>query len=191
MKKIFSVLLALIILFSLSCIANAEEGDLFWEQVGPIVEDSFGENAHFVRLEEVDAKIWIPDYLEPVALSEEDLAGGAVASFMAKDESEMIYIVYTDVSGITLDAFQQQLTQNSISSKIINVNGIPVLLYYDSGTITAIYSTADGYFLQLIFYPASDEFLTISLASVQPDVEETGEAASVEPVNPVSGLIYK
>ena len=125
-------------------------------------------------------------------LTEDDFDNDAIACFMSADESEMIYISYSDVNGITLEAFQKQLSQNNISSKIINVNGIPALLYSapDSNAMVAVYSTANGYFLQLIFFPYSNDFISVILSSVQPDVQDS-EPEPVVPVNPISGLISK
>ena len=193
MKKLLSLLCSFLLVFLLFSSASAEENSMSWEDFSVIVDSVFGENAHFIRLDEVDAKIWIPDYLESITLSEEDVANGSIAMFMPEDESEMVYISYFDVNYLSLEAFQTQLSLSGISANIVDVNGIPALLYYsaESDSIIADYATVDGYFLQLILYPASDDFLTIILSSVQPDVKETEEAVYVDPVNPVSGLIYK
>ena len=194
MKKVFAFVCSFLFLLSIASVsyAEGEPSDLYWEALGEIAESVFGEEAHFVRLDEVDAKIWIPDYLEPATLSDDDVANNAIACFMPADESEMIYISYFDVNGLSLEAYQKQLATAGYTSNIIQVNDIPALLYAmpENNSIIAVYSTADGYFLQLIFYPA-DNFFTLVLSSVQPDIEPEEEAVAVEPMNPVSGLIQK
>ena len=194
MKKVFAFVCSFLFLLSIASVsyAEGEPSDLSWEALGEIAESVFGEEAHFVRLDEVDAKIWIPDYLEPATLSDDDVANNAIACFMPADESEMIYISYFDVNGLSLEAYQKQLATAGYTSNIIQVNDIPALLYAmpENNSIIAVYSTADGYFLQLIFYPA-DNFFTLVLSSVQPDIEPEEEAVAVEPMNPVSGLIQK
>ena len=148
--------------------------------------------AHFVRLDEVDAKIWLPDYLAPVELTAVDQENNAVACYMSEDETEMLYITYVNVNNLSLEVFQQQLAQNDITSQIIDVNGIPALIYMlpEDNVTMVTYSTADGYFLQLMHYPYYDDFFTMILSSLQPDVVEK-DTVPVEPVNPVSGLIHK
>lgn len=193
MKKILSIFFSLILLLSLPyyC-AFAEEDTLSWAYYGPVMEEVFGEDARFVRIEEVDAKIWLPNFLETVALTEDDLANDAIACFMANDSSEMLYITYSDAGGISLESFQQELQKNNISSDLIRINGIPALTYFntDSASLIVIYSTADGYFFQLICYPFSDDFFNFILSSIQPDEGVFG-AEPIVPVNPVSQLISK
>ena len=194
MKKVFALVCSFLLLLSLAsvCYAEGETSDMSWEELGAIAESVFGEDAHFVRLDEVDAKIWIPDYLERTSLSEEDISNNAIACFMPADETEMVYISYFDVNGLSLEAYQKQLATAGYSSNIIQINEIPALLYAmpENDSIIAVYSTADGYFLQLIFYPA-DNFFTLVLSSVQPDIEPEEETVPVVPVNPVSSLIHK
>lgn len=197
MKKELCLLLSIVLLLSLSVPAFAVEDDYSWDFYGPIAEESFEDSAHFVRLEEVDAKIWIPDYLMATELTEEDLANDAIACFMSPDESEMVYITYSNFDGLSLEAFQRSLSNGGISAEIKMINGIPALLYYaaESDTFVVTYATVDGFFLQLLFFPLSGELssilFTLILSSIQPDVEEVEEIVPVVPVNPVSGLISK
>ena len=196
MKKIISIFLVLFITISLSSVAFAED-DLSWDFYGPIAEETFGNTAHFVTINEVQATIWIPDYLVSTPLSEEDLAAGALACYMPVDESSMIYISYYDAEGLTLENFQNALSNSGIQADIQIINGIPALVYYDgqNDTFVVTYTTQDGYFLQLMCYPLSDELssilFTMVLSSVQPIVEEEEDVVPVVPVNPVSGLISK
>ncbi len=194
MKKVLSLFISLLLvfLFGSSVFAADSSSSLSWEEVGPTLEDVFGDMAHFVRLDEVEAKIWLPDYLAPVELTAEDQENNAVACYMSEDETEMLYITYVDVNNLSLEAFQRQLAQNNITSEIMEVNGIPALIYMlpEDNVTMVTYSTADGYFLQLMHYPIYDDFFTMILSSLQPDVV-VADAAPIEPVNPVSGLIHK
>ncbi len=196
MKKTLSFLLLVVYLISLSSVAFAED-DLSWEFYGPIAKDTFGDTAHFYTLDEVQATIWIPDYLKPTHLTEEDLASGAIACFMPADESSMVYITYYDAKDLSLESFQRALSNSGIEADIQIINGIPALVYVDvdSDTFVVTYLTAEGYFLQLMFYPLVDEIsftlFTMIISSIQPVVIEDVESVPVVPVNPVSGLISK
>ncbi len=192
MKKVLALFISLLFLFLFGSSVFAADASLSWEETGPTLEDVFGDTAHFVRLNEVDAKIWLPDYLAPVELTPEDLENNAVSCYLSEDETEMLYITYVDVNNLSLEAFQRQLAQNDITSQIIDVNGIPALIYMlpEDNVTMVTYSTVDGYFLQLMHYPYYDDFFTMILSSLQPDVIEE-DAVPVEPVNPVSGLIHK
>ena len=197
MKKALSLLLLILFLFTLSSAAFAED-DLSWDFYGPIAQETFGDTAHLVTLHEVNATIWVPDFLKSVPLTEEDLSAGAIASYMPEDESEMVYIAYYDAEGLSLDGFQRSLSNSGVKAEIQTINGIPALVYYDGNndTFVVTYATAEGYFLQIMCFPFSDELSSVlfamMLSSVQPIVEEVEENAPVVvPQNPVSGLISK
>ena len=199
MKKILSLLLSFLLLLSLSSAAFAEEqASLTWDDFGSVAGEVFGEEAHFVSIPEVNAKIWIPDYLEPVNLTEEDRANNTIAEFLSYDETEMVLITYSDAAGLTLPAFKQALENSDIHGDLVEINGIPMLQYYaaEGDSLVANFITTENNLLQLIFCPFSDDlssFLyTVILSSIQPDTgEDIAEEEAVVPVNPVSGLISK
>ncbi len=198
MKKSFSYILAFLLLFSITSSVRAEEsGELKWEDYCSIAEDAFEESAHFISFEEVETKIWIPDYMLSSPLTEEDLSSGALAFFIPEDESSLIYISYTNMEGYTLDAFQKHLTNSGIVAENIIINGIPALYYYsvEDDMLVATYETAKGYFFQLMFYPFSDDFFsllsTIVLSSVQPELQDQETHEATVPINPISRQITK
>ena len=198
MKKLLSLLLSFLLLLSLSSAVFAEEeSNLSWEGFGSVAGDVLGEDAHFVPIPEVNAKIWIPDYLEPVFLTDEDRANDVIAEFRSFDETQLVRITYFDAPGFTLGDYKQVLEDNGIQGVLIEVNGIPVLFYFDaeSDMMIANYITTDNFLLQIFFYPYSDEtsfFLhEVILSSIQPDTGEDVSKEAVVPVNPVSGLISK
>ncbi len=199
MKKFLSLMLSFLLLLSLSSAAFAEEeASLTWEDFGSVAGEVFGEDAHFISIPEVNAKIWIPDYLEPVNLTEEDRASNTIAEFLSSDETEMVLIAYSDAAGLTLEAFKKALEEHDINADLVEINGIPVLHYYaaEGDSLIANYITTENNLLQFIFYPFSDDlssFLyTVILSSIQPDTgEDVAEDEAVVPVNPVSHLISK
>ena len=197
MKRGIVLFLVVMMLLSLPEYVFAEgESGLNWKDLGPFVEEAFGDEAHFHALSEVEAKIWIPDFLEEMKLTEEDREQGIIASFMSEDETSAIYVNYSDLEGLPLESFQSHLEQTGVPSYFEKTNGIRTLLYYDgkSDVLIANYETVDGYYLQVMFFPYSDETVSLLtsfvLSSIQPDVQETKEPVAA-PLHPVSSLIVK
>ena len=198
MKKWIAVLLSLAVLvcFPSSAVAEEEdESELRWEDYGPAVEEAFGDEAHFVVVDEVDAKIWIPDSLIRLPLEEEDLNAKAIACFSTADKEYVIYMTYMDIKHMPMESFQKLLKNDGTESETAVINDIPSLLFYDKGgdVMVANYFTADGYIFQIMFSPMEDDTFAslamIILSSVQPNMAE-GEAKKI-PVNPVGDLVKK
>jgi hypothetical protein len=199
MKKWIAILLSLAVLVSLPSAAAAEEGnesELRWEDYGPAVEEAFGDEAHFVVIDEVDTKVWIPDSLSRQTLEKEDLEAKAVACFSTADEEFVVYMTYMDVKNMPMEVFQKLLkSEDGTESETAVINDIPCLLFYDKGgdVMVANYFTADGYIFQIMFSPMEDDTFAslamIILSSVQPNVAEV--EAKKTPVNPVGDLVIK
>ncbi len=198
MKKVLSLLLSLLLVASLSSASLAEEENvLTWEDFGSVAGEVFGEDAHFVSIPEVNAKIWIPDYMPAVELTDEDRANDIIIEFLSVDETQMVLVTYSPANALTLESFKTALEQKEYHPDLVEINGIPVLQYYapEGDSLIANYITAENNLLQIIFFPFSDElssFLyTVILSSIQPDPGEDVAAEAVAPVNPVSHLISK
>ncbi|MBP3210860.1 MAG: hypothetical protein J6M64_13295 [Oscillospiraceae bacterium] len=196
MRKLFSILIIFLLLFfSVSAIAEEPvRTGLSWEEFGPAVDVLFAGKSSFVSIDEVDAKLWLPDYLKESTLTTEDLENDAIACFLSDDGSTMLYITYMDMEGATLESFNQTLVDRGLSPYFDTINDIPALFYYieENDVLVVTYQTADGYFLQLMFFPFSDETFslhtTFILSSIQPDIEEK---ETVPSEHPVSSLISK
>lgn len=197
MKKILALFLSLaLMIFSVS-VAFAEDLSLNWENFNSIADNVFGEDAHFVNIPEVDAEIWVPDYLSPVTLTDSDRENNTIASFLSADETEMVFISYFSAVGLTLESYKQALEEKGLQADIGVINDIPVLHYYDpnSAALVVNYLTRDQYILQVLFFPFFDEVsssvFTIMLSSIRPTQKDAEQMTSFSPVNPVSGLISK
>lgn len=194
-KRILIILIAMLLLFSFSTVAFASENSLAWEEYGQLVEEAFGDEAHFEMLEEVDVKIWIPDKLVPVELTEEDLDVSAIRCYSTVDDSFMMYITYIEAEGMPLETFQKYLLERNNDAEMATVNEIPCVIAYneDRDVLYNTYLTTNGCLLQILFSPLEDNITSslamIILSSVQPNVDkEENESISV---NPVRELVHK
>ena len=155
-KKLLMSLMAIIIVLSISIVAFSEEkeNNLIWKEFGPLVETAFEGEAHFDTIEEVEAKIWIPDKLTPQILLQEDKDVGAIRWYSTEDETFMIYITYINANGMSLDTFQEYLLEENVDAEMATVNEIPCVIAYneDKDVLYGTYLTSNGYFFHFLIF---------------------------------------
>ena len=95
MKKLVVLILALCMLCS---VAFANE--LTWASVEENASQIAGE---FKTFDEISVKIWMPDVLKAVELSDEDREGGYIGYFMTEDESAAVAVMYVNMEGMSLE----------------------------------------------------------------------------------------
>ena len=80
MKKLFSVMLILALLCSISVCAFAEEETtvMNWKDAEKTMKKA-GIKGDFVTFDEVEVKRWLPDLFQPVDLTQEDRDSGYIA----------------------------------------------------------------------------------------------------------------
>ena len=192
MKRILIFILVFVFMFSSLSVASA---DWNWADVSETAQKAF--SGRFVTLEDVKAEIWVPDFLKAILLTDEDLENNCIAAFSPDDESSLVYITYLDMSGLSLEAYRRYLATTGVTANEQTINGIPALVHYNANgdMLVVTFETDEGYFLQAMFYPFSDEdfsVLSVVMArSIQPIMDSPEDAAPVVPTNPVSGLITK
>jgi len=124
MKRILCVLLMLCLL---APAALAEEAaSLNWETVVPVLEAG-NVTGQFYTFDEIAVKIWLPDGMLPVELTEEDREKGYIGYFMPEDESAQMAVMYVDIKGMSLEEYAQELASDSRFTDIEQgtVNGLP------------------------------------------------------------------
>lgn len=158
MKKILFVFLMLCLLVPA---ALAEENvALNWEDIVPVLEAG-NVAGEFHTFDEIDVKIWLPDGLLPVELTEEDKQNGYIGYFMPDDESAQMAVMYVDTNGMTLEEYAQYLSSESDVTGLGmgTVNGFPCVSYnlpaQDSACVA--FTTEAGYILEVTCAPMSEE----------------------------------
>ena len=165
MKKLVVLILALCMLCS---VAFANE--LTWASVEEAASQIAGE---FKTFDEISVKIWIPEVLQAVELSDEDRESGYIGYFASDDAA--VAVQYVNMEGMSLEEYEAQLKEDSEVSDIEagTVNGLPALSYAikekDTGVLA--FTTQKGYILEVSCAPISDEgfaqVVGVILSSIQ------------------------
>ncbi len=165
MKKLVVLILALCMLCS---VAFANE--LTWASVEEAASKIAGE---FKTFDEISVKIWIPEVLQAVELSDEDRESGYIGYFASDDAA--VAVQYVNMEGMSLEEYEAQLKEDSEVSDIEagTVNGLPALSYAikDKDTGVVAFTTEMGYILEVACGPLSNEgfaqMVGIILSSIQ------------------------
>ncbi|MBQ6290132.1 MAG: hypothetical protein IJK71_12925 [Clostridia bacterium] len=165
MKKLVVLILALCMLCS---VAFANE--LTWASVEESASQIAGE---FKTFDEISVKIWIPEVLQAVELSDEDRESGYIGYFASDDAA--VAVQYVNMEGMSLEEYEAQLKEDSEVSDIEagTVNGLPALSYAikDKDTGVVAFTTEMGYILEVACGPLSNEgfaqMVGIILSSIQ------------------------
>ena len=147
MKKLVCVLVALC-LIATAAVALAEAAPaLNWEDVTPILEAG-GVSGDFYTFDEIAMKIWLPEGMYPVELTEEDRENGVIGYFMPEDESGAVSVVYVDVSGMSLEEYGEYLASEAGATEIEvgTVNGFPCVSYKlpEQDSVSVTFTTEAG-----------------------------------------------
>ncbi len=173
MKKVFGILVALLIF---ATVAIAEEVPaLNWADVEPVLEAG-NVAGDFYTFDEIAIKIWMPEGLNPVELTEEDVEAGYIGYFQPEDESAAVAIMYVDVDGMTLEDYAAYLSDESDVTEVElgTVNGIPCISYKmpEQDSVSVMFATEAGYALEVTCLPMSEENAELVwgavIASIQP-----------------------
>ena len=175
MKK-FIALLVLICIALMPAALAEETPSLNWEDFAPILEAG-GVTGQFYTFDEIAVKMWLPDGINPVELTEEDTSKGYVGYFMPDDESAAVAVMYVDVNGMTLEQYAEYLTGEADATEVEmgTVNGLPCVSYKlpEQDTVNIAFTTEAGYILEVTCWPLSEENAELVwgavVSSIQPE----------------------
>ena len=172
-----------------ACFAGETEApvtELKWSDVEGYL-DQLGIEGDFVSFDEVAMKMWLPDNMKEVELTDEDKESGFIGYFESTDDSDedaAVSVVYVNLDGMDISEYADQLAEMDGVSDIEPgiVNGLPCVSYemkdQESGTLA--FMTEAGYGLEVTCTPiSSDEAQTmvgLILSSIMPEEEAETEA---------------
>lgn len=158
MKKLLSIVMILCLTMS---VALAEEAVLNWSDFEPILEQA-GVTGDFQTFDEIAVKIWLPEGLNAVELSEEEKSQGYIGYYEPDDKTAAVAVMYVDVQGMSLEDYAAYLASDEIGATEIEygtVNGLPCVSYTlpekDCACVT--FTTEAGYVLEVTCWPLSVE----------------------------------
>lgn len=204
MKKVLSLLLAVMFVFSLSSAVFADSGETVydWMFTNQIALNLFGSDCHYCQIDEVDATFWVPASFHISAFPEEDKESGCIGYLETDTGTAFIVLYYRDTQFSSMDALMSSYRANGYNTHMVTINSIPAVYMqdYTSNTISVSFQTKENKLFQVIFFPASDEYISsiyeLIISSILPNdmlipEEAPAEPVAAAPVNPVSGLISK
>lgn len=158
MKKLLAVV---VMLCMLSCCALAEEvPSLNWADFESILEQS-GVTGQFYTFDEIAVKMWVPEGLDAVELTEEDVANGYIGYFAPADQSAALAVMYVDVNGMSLEEYAATILPEAGATEVEvgTVNGLACISYKlpEQDSISVTFATEAGYVLEVTCWPASEE----------------------------------
>ena len=189
-KGIALVMAAMMVAGSMGtvCFAGETEApvtELNWSDVEGYL-DQLGIEGDFVSFDEIAMKMWLPDNLKEVELTDEDKEEGFIGYFESTDDSDeqsAVSVVYVDLDGMDILDYADQLAGMDGVSDIEPgiVNGLPCVSYemkdQDSGTLA--FMTEAGYGLEVTCTPVSSDeaqaMVAFILSSIMPDEEAETE----------------
>lgn len=169
MKKILAILLALAL-----CLSAAFAAEINWADVADQAAE-MAPSAQFWTLNAVNCKIWIPDVLQYIELSEDDIDAGYIAYWCTEDGSAAVGVQYVNMDGTSLEEYAAWLTENGFTVEEGVLNGLSCISYSwvsEEGVASNVvsFTTAAGYILEFSFTAGDEGYEVVSAfiaASIQ------------------------
>ena len=194
-KRFVLVLVTMIAISSIGMISLAEEEsvvELNWSDVEEYVKMS-GVKGDFVSFDEVAIKMWLPEELKEVELTDEDKEAGFIGYYETTEDvpdmeqKAVVSVTYNDLGIMDIPDLEEILTGMEGVSEIEEgiVNGLPSVSYklkeQDSASMTFI--TDSGYVLEFTFMPISSEeaftMMSFIMCSIMPEEAEYIESSAI------------
>ena len=163
MKKILALVLVLMMTLVSAAFAEAEYSytEIYFDEAN--IAEIPGE---WVEVADFGVKFYLPSVLTALEITEEDMAGGAIAAFATEDMSASMSLGYAaavDAEGNALEYIEDlaaQYAEAGVSEvDVAFVNEWPIVTYAipDQGLMGAAVLFGDGTQLTMNFAPIADE----------------------------------
>ncbi|MBQ8075322.1 MAG: hypothetical protein IJ237_04975 [Oscillospiraceae bacterium] len=155
MKKLFAVLLALVMLFALSASAMADMQTLSWLTARRDLEKTDLTGKYF-KIADLDVDIWVPDLFKQV----EEVSQNAFCAFAAENNSAVISVNHLTFDG---DPSLEEIEKMAIdagceSDGIFWINGFNALIYETKSedSLSVLIKITDEGAMEITFAPVSN-----------------------------------
>ena len=182
MKKLFALLLALVMLFALSATAMAEEAKgsddtasvpktLSWFTARRGIQQA-ELSGEFYQIQDLDIDIWVPDLLQPV----EEVSENTFCAFEAENKGAVISVNHLTFDGQpTLEEVEKMaVDQGSVSDGMFWINGFDTLVLETKSedSLSVIIMITDGGAMEFAFAPISNpdvySMASLVMATIKP-----------------------
>lgn len=162
MKRILIIVVAVLML-TVSAVFGQEtatELEIKWEDVASVAGE-VDPDGGFQPVSDTGLEMWFPSIFVEEEVTDEDLADGMVAFYSSVDASAFVAVNYIYLDGAELeDAYAGLLIDENYEDVEMGfVNDLKVLSYeaVEEDMTGLSFIDTDGYMIQFLFYPASDE----------------------------------
>ena len=159
MKKLIALLALLCVVLLPFSVMAEEKTAINWETSEMLIADT-ELTGDFYSLEEMGLKIWLPDELYSVEVTEEEAASGVYAKLADEEQTCVLTIYALHVDGMTLDqAYQNAVNSGMKEPEIVTINGIDAVSYESEETnegAIVLVDTNDN-MIFFTFSPINDE----------------------------------
>ena len=184
MKKLTAILLALVLLVSLSAIAAADDDapmqTLSWLSARRAI-NQVGLDGTFYQVGSLDCDIWIPDILQP----QEDIPDYAYCAFAPENNAVSVMVNHLSFEGEPeLEELEDIVPEwGGVSDGIFWINNLYALIYEtkEEDSLSALILTADGDAIEFVFTPISNpdfySLTSLMLSTIQRHQLDSSEMA--------------
>ncbi len=174
MKKLFALVMMLCMLCA--AVAVAEDASAInWTDVEATLAEQ-GLTGDFVVLDQLGLKVWLPNGLNAVEVSEADAAAGRLALFTDAENTAYLTVDAVNVEGMTLDQYYENATaaEGVSDVEIVTANGMNAVVYKSESINSWCASLVDtnSNIISFVMGPASEEgskiVFSVIVASIQP-----------------------
>ena len=152
---------------------NASE--MNWSDVEPTLTEQ-GLTGGFAVLDQLGLKVWLPNGLNAVEVSEADAAAGRLALFTDADNTAYLAVDALHVDGMTLDQYYEnaKVSEGVSDVEMITANGLNAVVYKSDAQDFWSASLVDtnSNIINFVMGPASEEgsqiVFSVIVASIQP-----------------------
>ena len=184
MKKLTAILLALMLLLSLSVMAAADDDasmkPLSWLTARRVIERN-GLEGEFYQIGSLNCDIWVPDMLQP----QEDIPEYTYCAFAPENNAASVMVNCVSFEGEPeLEDIEKLVPEwGGVSDGIFWINNLYALVYEteENDSLTALILTAAGDAIEFVFTPISNpdfySLTSLMLSTIQRHQLDSSEMA--------------
>ena len=160
--------------FAETAAASASVKALTWDDSYP---GTYGITGAFTELPEAKFKVFIPDNIQPIELTDADRQQGFIAFYGSADQSLLFAVQYLNGNGMTMDSYQAYLEGEADISEVERgiINGLEFITYEmpDKDGAYMDYLAPDGTITEFCFTGVSNETYFSDVAMIVASIQKT------------------
>ena len=176
MKKLVAIILTLAMMLCAGAAFATEDSDAIvinWAEIEAQAAETIAQG-DFVTFDEIALKMWMPNVMLAVELTDDDKAQGYIGYYQTEDGTAAIGVMYVDVGGMTLEEYKEQAIEAGATDiEDVIINDVQAMSYTlsESDTTCVSIMTEAGYVFEVSGTPVSDENFAEKLSIVMSSIQ--------------------